>query len=234
MSRSSLGNSKSSMGPSGHTLLPGTEPYPTTHKHTHLPYPPLSSLSFHPSVPNQPSLLVRLLQGPQVTSASSASSQNWPPPATHYPEAEDCGPGWGQGEAGLQHTACKVKEEVRRESDGVEEGKPQKGDLPSHSYLWLPSVDCSLGTQHSNNKNLLPMAVSSIGLGLFNTCPLPPLPGSVNSSQGYTQSPFPKASEFTARTCLPIPLQLSLLNSQHNNTHPSGSAQAYIHTPNWI
>jgi hypothetical protein len=46
-----------------------------------------SNQSFHS---NQTFRLVRLLQGPQVTSDSSASSQNWPLPATHFPEAE----GW--------------------------------------------------------------------------------------------------------------------------------------------
>lgn len=68
---------------------------------------------------NRPAQLGRKFQGPQVISASSASSQNWPLPAAHFPEAEGwvgwCKPvigGWEAGFLSSVHQACKVNSGV--------------------------------------------------------------------------------------------------------------------------
>lgn len=80
---------------------------------------PETPSSFTPQLSNSPAQLGRKFQGPQVISASSASSQNWPLPAAHFPEAEGwvgwCEPvigGWEAGFLSSVHQACKVNSGV--------------------------------------------------------------------------------------------------------------------------
>lgn len=148
---------------------------------------------------------MRLLQRLQVTWASAASSQNWPLPVTQFPEAEGwvgrCVPavvgGWEAGFLGSVRQACKVNAGVWGE------GRLRNGTCLVCSFISKqPSVAFWGPKRHSVLKRQLFVYYNGFVYTFqrFYTCSLLSRPCSVNSSQRYTQSHVPSASELTAHT----------------------------------